>query len=301
MARNTEIILDDLIFGEGPRWRAAADSPDNKGWLYFSDFHDHHVRRVDENGTSEVVVKLDDMHADMPSGLGWLPDGRMLIVSMAKKHLLVYDGNTLAPYADLSALAPHHCNDMVVDAQGNAYVGNFGFDIYAGEEVRDTNIILVRAGGSEVEEAASGLAFPNGSVITPDGKTLIVGESYGARLSAFDINPDATLSNHRIWADMSALHKEGYAPVPDGICLDEAGAIWVASPSSNDVLRIGEGGELLETISIDRGAFACMLGGADGKTLYICAAPDSNPKKLAGVRGGHIIAVRVDVPHAGRP
>ncbi|MBE8220307.1 MAG: SMP-30/gluconolactonase/LRE family protein, partial [Alphaproteobacteria bacterium] len=208
-------------------------------------------------------------------------------------------GHTLELYADLSAFAPHHCNDMVVDAQGNAYVGNFGFDIYAGDDICATNIILVRPNG-EISIAADNLLFPNGAVITPDNKTFIVGESYGARLAAYDINPDATLSNHRIWANMAEM-KPDYTPVPDGICLDAEGALWVASPTTNDVLRISEGGKLLEVIAIDRGAFACMLGGGDGKTLFICAAPDSNPRKLAGTREGQILAVKVDVPHSGRP
>src|SRR5581483_5806149 len=193
-------------------------------------------------------------------------------------------------YADLSALAPFECNDMVVSSEGNAYIGQFGFDYSHGGAPQSTVLMLVKPDGS-VSIAADELMFPNGMVITPDGETLIVGESYAACMTAFSVGPDGSLSDRRVFAALP----EG--STPDGCCLDAEGAVWAASPLSNEVIRLREGGEVLDRISTgDRVAIACMLGGEDRRTLYICTAPLSRE-----VGAGAILSTRVDVPGAGLP
>ena len=282
--------MDGLTFGEGPRWHEEK--------FYFSDFYSHKVFSLDMDGNSEVIVEVPAQ----PSGLGWMPDGTMLIVSMKDKKLLSFNKNTLSEVADLSNLAGFHCNDMVVDDQGNAYIGNFGFNTYSGEEIRPANLILVRP-GEDPCLAADDLLFPNGTVITPDGKTLIVGETYAARLTAFDINQDATLSNRRVWADFTLDADEGDIPLPDGMCLDAEGAIWVASPSTAEVIRIREGGVILDRISVETNAYACMLGGDDLKTLFICTSNASgvDPESALREKSGKIETIKVEVAGAGRP
>ncbi len=277
----TNVLLDGLRFPEGPRW--------HDGRFWFSDMHAGQVIAVDLSGRSEVVVEVKAE----PSGLGWLPDGRLLVVSMRDRRLLRLDADGLTQVADLSDLASYHCNDMVVDAEGRAYVGNFGFDLHAGESPTSANLILVHPDGRS-EVAAADLRFPNGAVITPDGRTLIVGESFGGCLTAFDVADDGTLSGRREWAKLEGA-------VPDGICLDAEGAIWVASPiGKGGVLRVREGGEVTQRIAVENEAFACMLGGPERRTLFICTAPDSNPEKT-GDRGGRIETVEVQIPGAGLP
>ena len=290
MARKLTTLMDGLTFGEGPRW--------HEGKFYFSDFYSHKVYALDLEGNYEVVVEVPNQ----PSGLGWMPDGTMLIVSMKDRKLLGFRDNALEEKADLYNLAGFHCNDMVVDSQGNAYIGNFGFNTYEGEEVKSTNLILVRP-GEEPCVAADDVMFPNGTVITEDGKTLIVGETYAAKLTAFDINDDASLSNRRVWADLTQSIDDGTVPVPDGMCLDAEGAIWVASPSTADVIRVKEGGEILERIPVETNAYACMLGGADLKTLFICTSNASgvDPDSALREKSGKIEIVEVEVPGAGRP
>ena len=287
MSKNTEVLIEGLTFTEGPRW--------HDGRLYFSDFFTHRVLAVDTKGNMETIVETPQQ----PSGLGWSPDGSMLIVSMNDQKLLSFSNGELSEVADLSQLATHFCNDMVVDKKGNAYVGNFGFDLHAGEPIKPTNLILVRP-GEEPCEVAENVFFPNGTVITPDDKTLIVGETFASCLTAFDINEDGTLANRRVWADLRSI-EEGYTPVPDGICLDAEGAIWVASPSTNDVIRVQEGGALLDKVEVDRGAFACMLGGENGNTLFISTANDSTEETCLKERSARIEVIEVDVPRAGLP
>ena len=287
MSKNTEVLIEGLTFTEGPRWR--------DGRLYFSDFFTHRVLAVDTKGNMETIVETPQQ----PSGLGWSPDGSMLIVSMNDQKLLSFSNGELSEVADLSQLATHFCNDMVVDKKGNAYVGNFGFDLHAGEPIKPTNLILVRP-GEEPCVVAENVFFPNGTVITPDDKTLIVGETFASCLTAFDINEDGTLANRRVWADLRSI-EEGYTPVPDGICLDTEGAIWVASPSTNDVIRVQEGGDLLDKVEVDRGAFACMLGGENGNTLFISTANDSTEEACLKERSARIEVIDVDVPRAGLP
>ena len=287
MSKNTEVLIEGLTFTEGPRW--------HDGRLYFSDFFTHRVLAVDTKGNMETIVETPQQ----PSGLGWSPDGSMLIVSMNDQKLLSFNKGELSEVADLSQLATHFCNDMVVDKKGNAYVGNFGFDLHAGEPIKPTNLILVRP-GEEPCVVAENVFFPNGTVITPDDKTLIVGETFASCLTAFDINEDRTLANRRVWADLRSI-EDGYTPVPDGICLDAEGAIWVASPSTNDVIRVQEGGDLLDKVEVDRGAFACMLGGENGNTLFISTANDSTEETCLKEKSARIEVIDVDVPRAGLP
>ena len=290
MIRKLQTLMDGLTFGEGPRW--------HEDKFYFSDFYSHKVYTLDLKGNHEVIVEVPNQ----PSGLGWMPDGTMLIVSMKDRKLLSFRDKTLEERADLSGLAGFHCNDMVVDSKGNAYIGNFGFNTYEGEEVKSTNLILVRP-GEEPCVAADNILFPNGTVITEDEKTLVVGETYAAKLTAFDINEDASLSNRRVWADLTQSIDDGNVPVPDGMCLDAEGAIWVASPSTADVIRVKEGGEILERIPVETNAYACMLGGKDRKTLFICTSNASgvDPDSALREKSGKIEIVEVEVPGVGRP
>ena len=282
ICHRAEVVASGLRFGEGPRW--------HEGRLWFSDMHDGWVLAMTPTGEIERIVEI----AGEPSGLGWLPDGRLLVVSMQDRRLLrrQLDG-TLVEHADLTTLARFHCNDMVVAADGRAWVGNFGFDLHGGAEMRTTELVRVDPDG-HAEVAATDLAFPNGTVITSDGRTLIVAETFAARLTAFDIGDDGALTGRRTWANLP----EGR--VPDGICLDAEGAIWVASPIGNECLRILEGGTVTDVVELDRGAFACMLGDDDRRTLYICSSADSHPAKSAA-RSGRIERVRVTVPGAGLP
>ena len=271
MERKLETLMKGLTFGEGPRWH------ENK--FYFSDFYSHKVYSLDLSGKHEVIVEIPNQ----PSGLGWTPDGTMLIVSMKDRKLMSFKDGQLKERADLTEFSGFHCNDMVVDIDGNAFIGNFGFNTYDGEEIKPTNLILVKP-GEEPVLAADNLFFPNGTVITPDNKTLIVGETYAARLTAFDKSEDGSLSNRRIWADLKVNAEEGTVPLPDGMCIDEEGAIWVASPSTAEVIRVHEGGMISERIPVQTNAFACMLGGEDRRTLFICTSNGSGVDPEAALR-----------------
>lgn len=274
-------LIDDLIFAEGPRW--------HKGKLWFSDMHDRKIWTVDIDGNKELVHEPDGD----PSGLGFLPDGTLLYVSMQDRKLMRLVGRKALEVADLSGIATFHCNDMIVDAKGRSYVGNFGFDLHGGEAPSPANFAMVDEEGT-VSVAAPNLMFANGTVITPDDKTMIVGETFGACLTAFDIAQDGTLSGKRQWADIAPA-------VPDGICLDAEGAIWVASPSTSEVLRVKEGGEITHRLKPSTIPFACMLGSDDRKTLFVLTADESSPDKMEGRRTGKIEITRVDVAGAGRP
>lgn len=277
----TKVLLDGLTFPEGPRW--------HDGRLWFSDFYAHQVIAVDLQGRAETIVEVPRQ----PSGLGWLPDGQLLVVSMTDRKLMRLERGRLVEHADLSSVATYHCNDMVVDGNGRAYVGNFGSDYRTGAPLQPARLARVDPDGT-VSVAADGLMFPNGAVITPDGRTLIIGETFARHLTAFDIGPDGSLSNRRVWADI-APH------LPDGICLDAEGAVWSADPRNNVVIRVAEGGRILDQVSTgDLGAFACMLGGEDGRTLFVCTCAGSG-EAVAEERAGRIEFARVAVPHAGRP
>lgn len=282
MADTPRIVLKDLAFPEGPRWR--------DGELYFSDMHSHEVVAMTPAGARRTVLR----HNGPVSGLGWLPDGRMLVVSMLDRKLLRQEKDgSVVEHGDMSKLALHNTNDMVVDEKGRAYVGNFGFSFPDGE-MKSTIMVRVDPDGS-VRQVADDLMFPNGAVITPDGRTLIVGESFGGRLTAYDIAADGGLTNRRVWAQL-----EGGA-VPDGISLDAEGAIWVASPPTKEALRVHEGGKVSERVTSEQEVFACMLGGPERRTLYLLTAGGSDPVQTAKDRQGRIEAVEVSVAGAGRP
>ena len=280
-ALTPKVLASGFTFPEGPRWR--------DGKLWFSDFYAHRVLTVDLAGKVEEVVKVPQQ----PSGLGFLPDGRLLIVSMLDRKLLRLDGTKLTEVADLSAYATGPCNDMVVDAKGRAYVGNFGSNHHAGEAPRSAALVRVDPDG-KVSKVAEDLEFPNGTVITPDGKTLIVGETRGNRLTAFDIAADGSLTNRRNFAAVAGMF-------PDGICLDAAGGIWVADPRGLRTLRVEQGGRITHSIdTAPRGCYACMLGGDDGRTLFILTNSGSGPA-MGQKADGRIEIVRVDTAHAGLP
>jgi sugar lactone lactonase YvrE len=274
-------ILDGLGFGEGLRWH------DDRLW--FSDFYAHTVSSLDLAGDLRVEMGLDER----PSGLGWLPDGRLLIVAMDSRRVLRREPDgTLAVHADLSSVATSHANDMVVGADGTAYVGNFGADVAAGEPRIEAQLAIVRPDGS-VLGGPEGLAFPNGSVITPDGSTYIVGESMAQRYRAFPILPDGTLGEGRVWAELGGRF-------PDGCTLDADGAIWFADAMAPEVARVAEGGEVLDVIAMPDRCFACALGGPDGRTLFVATAstfPGGNDPDWSG----RLWSVAVEVRHAGRP
>jgi sugar lactone lactonase YvrE len=276
-----KVLLDGFTFTEGPRW--------HDGRLWFSDFYTHRVVATDLHGRTETIVEVPHQ----PSGLGWTPDGELLVVSMLDRRLTRWDGRTLHTVADLSLWAQGPCNDMLVDGLGNAYVGNFGFDLPGGETPRATCLIRVTPDG-RAGIAAEGLVFPNGTVLTPDGKTLIVGETFGNRLTAFPRNPDGSLGKARVFADLPGVY-------PDGICLDAEGAVWVADPRGNRVVRVLEGGRIDRTVSTGAWkAYACMLGGQNRRTLFICTSSGSGPAQAAK-HDGRIEMIEVEVPGAGLP
>ncbi len=279
--RKLTTLIDGLNFPEGPRW--------HDGRLFFSDMHAHKVIAVDMAGRAETICEVPAW----PSGLGWLPDGRMLVVSMTDRRLLRLDRDGLKVVADLSKLASFHCNDMVVDSKGRAYVGNFGFDLHAHATPKFAAIVMVEPNGA-ARVVADELGFPNGAVITPDGKILIVGESTRGRLTAFDIGADGSLSNRRLWAEIVPA-------VPDGIALDAEGAVWVASPLTDEVIRVHEGGKVTERIKTANHAYACMLGGPGRRTLFVLTAADSDPAKCRATATGRIETTPVEIAGAGLP
>lgn len=275
-------LIDGLDFGEGPRW--------HDGHLYYSDFYQGTVFKVTSDGLRTKVVEIDDQ----PSGLGWLPNGDLLIVAMRSKRLLRFDGERITQYADLSSLAAGLCNDMVVSADGHAYVGNFGFDFESGGKPTATRLIHVSPDG-KVEAVGGDLEFPNGAVLTPDGSTLIIGETMGGQYTAYDVEADGSLTGQRVWASIPGI-------LPDGCALDAEGAIWCADAGPKQaVCRVVEGGEILARIPTPDPNFACMLGGSDGRTLFILTAPGPSQERAAGKAAGSIWTVRVDAPGAGLP
>jgi sugar lactone lactonase YvrE len=277
-----EIVLDGLAFPECPRWR--------DGSLYFSDMHDGKVWRLNPAGEA---TKLFDV-PNYPAGLGWLPDGTLQIVSMRDRRLLRSTPNGLTTVADLSTLAPGYTNDMVIDREGRAYVGNFGFDLNAGAEPRATVLIAVEPDGC-ARAVADDMWFPNGMVITPDGKTLIVAETFAGRLTAFDIQAGGSLANRRVFATLEGIFS-------DGICLDAEGAVWVACAEGYKTIRVSADGKISDEIPHEgRHSYACMLGGEDRRDLYICTAEGHLPQRTVDLRLGKIERVRVEVPGAGLP
>ena len=300
--RPLDVLLDGGSFFEGPRW--------HEGRWWVSDFYRHAVIAVEPGGATETVMTVDGQ----PSGLGWLPDGSLLVVSM-KDHLILRrsTGGDVVVHADLrelDGLGPTPINDMVVSASGHAYVGSFGFEIMKGAKLATAVLVRVAPDGSATV-AADGLLFPNGSVITPEGDRLIVGETFGSRYTAFSIQADGTLSDRRVWAPLAPTPAPG--PVgrmltqltiaPDGCALDAEGQIWVADALGGPVLRVAEGGAVTDEIVPPDGlaVYACMLGGADGRTLLLCAAPDFVEQARREAHEAVLLTTTVDVPHAGLP
>jgi sugar lactone lactonase YvrE len=290
-------LIGGLSFTECPRWR--------DGRLYVSDFYTHRVLAVALDGTAETLAHVPQQ----PSGLGFLPDGRLLIVSMRDRKLLRREADgSLVTHADLSGLAPWHLNDMVVGDDGRAWVGNFGFDLMGGAPARTTVLICVEPDGT-AKVAADGLGFPNGMVLTPDARTLIVAETTMNRLSAFNV-ASSSLSERRTWAAFgepptttNAGEALGQVAVaPDGICLDAEGAVWVADAMYRRLIRMAEGGRILEELKTDGlGAFACMLGGEDGRTLFVSVAPTFHEAEASAHHRASILMTKVKVLHAGLP
>jgi sugar lactone lactonase YvrE len=276
-------LITDLALGESPRW--------HDGRLWFSDWGAHEVVAVDADGTSEVILRVPDL----PFCIDFLPDGRLLVVSGREGRLLRKDPDgSLMTHADLTGLSRSPWNDIAADGRGNVYVNNIGFDFPVGEFALGI-IALVTPDGS-ASQVADGIAFPNGMAVTLDNSTLIVAESYGDKLTAFDIASDGTLSSQRVWAGLGGGH-------PDGICLDAEGAIWYGDVPAQRCVRVREGGEVLQTIDLDRGCFACALGGPDGTSLFMMAADFSDPASVmgGGVRTGQVVMAQAPAAGAGWP
>ena len=294
MTRAVRTLAEGIYFGEGPRW--------HQGRLWFSDFYAHRICSVSLDGDLRTELELEGR----PSGLGWMPDGSLLVVRMELRQVWRrWPDGRFELHADLTNHSAHLCNDMVVDGVGRAYVGNFGFDLDAEIHARGpesviadhprTCLALVQADGS-VSDAAPGerFSFPNGMVISPDDSTLIVGETLGGRLTALDIGADGALSNRREWAPT-------WPRIPDGICLDASSAIWIANPLAPECSLIAPGGEVLEVIETGLPCYACMLGGPQGKHLFMLVAPSSDADTAAKAPLGKVLVVEAAVSRAGLP
>ncbi len=279
---STILTTEGIVFPESPRWHG--------GRLWFSDVYGERVMTVDAQGRLEKVVSVPTR----PSGLGFDARGRALIVSTRDRCLLRLEDGRLETFADMSSLMAGDASDMVVGPDGRAFVGNVGFDIFAGEKPRPANLVCVDPDG-RARVVAEDIALPNGAVITPDRKTLIVAETFSGLLTAFNLKPDGSLSGRRFFAHLGARH-------PDGICLDAEGAMWVSCFSQDEFVRVWEGGDVAAHVPVPgRRAVACMLGGEDRKTLYLLTAETTIEELSQGKSKGRIETVRVDVPGAGYP
>jgi sugar lactone lactonase YvrE len=277
------ILMSGISFGESPRW--------HEGRLWFCDWGAEELIAVDLDGNSEVIARVPSF----PFCIDWLPDGRLLIVSARTRSLLTIEPDgSLVTYTDLSTVSNRPPgNEIVVDGRGNAYVNGPGFNFMAGEEFVPGTVVLVTP-DREVRQVADGIGFPNGMAVTPDNSTLIVADSYGNELTAFDIAADGSLSNRRAWAHVG----DG---VPDGICLDADGAVWYADVPNKRCTRVREGGDVLQTIELDRGCFACMLGGPDGSMLFIVAREWDVADIAGGAGTGQLLTVPAPAPGVGWP
>lgn len=273
------VLIDGLAFPESPRW--------HEDRLWFCDWGAGEIIAVDLEGHRETVISIESF----PMSIDWLPDGRLLVLAASSASLLVRqpDGS-LETYADLTALGEHPWNELVVDGRGNAYVNNIGFDFPEGEFA--LGIVALVTPDGEARQIADGVSFPNGMAVTPDNATLILAESYANQLTAFDIGKDGDLSNRRVWADL----KDGY---PDGICLDAEGAVWYGDVPNQRCARVLEGGEVLQSIQLDRGCFACALGGKAGRTLFLVA--NTWGEEAAPDPAGQVLAVEAPAAAAGWP
>lgn len=293
------LLTDGGSFFEGPRWR------DDRWWV--SDFYRHGIYTVTTDGLVEKVLDVPQQ----PSGLGWLPDGSLVYVSMVNRKVMRRspDGE-VSEYADLSGHATGHVNDLVAANDGNVWVGNFGFDLMEGDDLKPARLMRIDPEGN-LSVAAEDLYFPNGMVITPDQKTLVVGETFGNRMTAFTIADDGELYDRRDWAEFGARPEPGpradmlkqLSIGPDGCGLDAEGQIWIADAFNQRCIRVAEGGEITDEIPAPEGlgVFACMLGDTDGRTLLMCCAPDSSAKRRKKANEAALYTARVAVPHAGNP
>jgi sugar lactone lactonase YvrE len=277
------ILIDGITFGEQPRW--------HQDRLWFSDWGPREVIAVDLDGHHDVMLQAPSF----PCCVDWLPDGRLLVVSAREGRLLRQEPDgSLVTHGDLGVSAPPPGNELVVDGRGNAYVNGGGFDLMAGESFAPGVIALVTPDCSS-RLVADGIAFPNGMLVTPDNMSLIVAESYGNKLTAFEIEEDGSLSNRRVWAELG----DG---VPDGICLDAEGAVWYGDVPNRRCVRVSEGGEVLETIELDRGCFACALGGSDRRTLFMIATAWKGPRAMfTEPRTGQVLTADAPAPGIGWP
>ncbi|MEP6817103.1 MAG: SMP-30/gluconolactonase/LRE family protein [Marmoricola sp.] len=272
-----EVLATGLSLGESPRW--------HDGRLWVCDWVAGEVLSYDASGDPRVELRM----SGLPFSLDWLPDGRAVLTCARGVVTAAGDGST-TPYGAMG----QGWNEIVVDAHGNTFVNTPGFDLMGGEDPKPGTVWVVRPDGS-AREVAGDVWFPNGMAVTPDGGTLIVAESYGHRLTAFDLAPDGGLGNRRTWADLG----EG---TPDGICLDADGAVWYADVPNRRCVRVAESGGVLETVEADRGCFACMLGGKDGRTLFVVAARWAGTEGIgSGEPTGQLLTHRAPAPHAGRP
>ncbi len=281
MDAESKTLLGGLVFPECPRW--------HEGRLWFSDMHGLKVMTVGLDGKSASVVDVPGQ----PAGLGWLPGGRLMVVSQTDRRLWRLDPNGLVEVADLTSMVPVSCNDMVVDSHGRAYIGHFGSRTSTTPSSWSPAEIIAVTQEGAVRVAADNLSFPNGMAITPDGRTMIVAESFARQLSAFNIEADGSLTRRRVWAPLPGV-------MPDGICLDAEGMAWVAT-CANEVIRVREGGEIAARVKTSTRAFACMLGGPDRRTLFVLAADSFVAQEVKLKKNGRIETVRVDVPGAGLP
>ncbi|MEO3937321.1 SMP-30/gluconolactonase/LRE family protein [Dermatophilaceae bacterium Soc4.6] len=297
MADDVRTILTDLSYTECPRW--------HEGRLWFADFYTYAVYSAAADGSDR---RVEAQVPNQPSGIGWLPDGRLLVVSMRDAKLLVREADgSMVEHADLAPFVTGHPNDMVVDDRGRAFVGSFGFDLMAGADIAPTGLLRVDPDGT-VTQVADDLWFPNGSVITPDG-TLLVDETFGNRITAFDIGVDGSLVNRRVWAQFGEIPSSRdiaealphLVVAPDGCGLDDEGCLWVADAVHGRVIRVREGGEILDEVVPGTGVFACMLGGDDGHTLFMSCAPDFDEHARSAVREAEIRVVTVAARHGGTP
>jgi sugar lactone lactonase YvrE len=274
-----EVLMEGIVFGESPRW--------HDGRVWFADWGAHQVIALDPGGGHEVVAAVPSF----PMCIDFLPDGRLLVVDSAQRRLLRREPDgSLVRHADLSGVSQKPWNDIVTDDRGNAYVNSIGFD-FPGGEFTPGLVVLVRPDGS-VGQVADDLAFPNGMAITPDGGTLIVAESYGNRLTAYDISRGGSLAGRRVWADTPGDY-------PDGICLDAEGAVWYADVGNQHCVRVREGGAVLATVDLDRGAFACALSRGEHPRLFVVGQIYGGPEP--GQPSGRVVAFPAPAPGAGRP
>jgi sugar lactone lactonase YvrE len=295
-SRKANVLAEGLSFLEGPRW--------HDGRLYVSDFFTSRILAFDEQFNCTTVCTVPGQ----PSGIGWLPDGSLLISSMLDRRVLRFADGRFSEHANLSDLAEWHCNDMTVDETGRVYIGNFGWDDTASDRIESTDIHSVEPDG-RVSVAATDLVFPNGMAISADGATFFVAETFAARISAFDRADDGTLSNRRTWASFTSGQPTSLAkvcasgvPLPDGIALDAEGALWIGDAGGRAALRVAEGGEILDVVSSgEQASYAVALGGADRQTLFICAAVPYGTGDPSERFESRLLSAPVDVPGVGLP